>query len=271
MYSLCLRIGLIWGAAALGTTAEMQSLRVCADPNNLPFSNQAGEGFENKIVALVAQELNAKVDYTWWAGRKSSLKDSLGAGLCDLVMGVPAAVDSVLVTRPYYRSTYVFASRKDRGLRISSLNDPRLAKWRIGMHVVGGGYTPPAQALAKYGVCENLVPFSLLGGYGETNPPAKIMEAVSRGEIDVAIVWGPLAGYFGRTEANAIDITSVSPSSYSGVPFIYSISAAVRKGDDALLAAVDGALTRRCTAIRSILDEYGVPDAPEGNPPCDGR
>lgn len=244
-------------------------LRVCADPNNLPFSNQAEEGFENRIAEIVARDLGAKLEYVWWSERKSFLKTSLNENRCDAVMGVPDQLDSVLVTRPYYRSTYVFVSRADRNLNLTSLADPRLSEWKIGIHVVGDDYAPPAQALGHRGLSANFVAYSLFGAYGEPNPPSKIISGVTRGEVDVAIVWGPFAGYFGRRADASLAIAPVTPSTYFAVPFTFAISAAVRKGDVALLQELDEALSRNCQAIRSILTEYGVPRAPEGNPSCD--
>jgi len=137
--------------------AQERKLRVCADPNNLPFSNEAGEGIENRLAELLAHDMHAQVEYTWWAERKSFLKNSLGAGLCDVVMGVPPELDTVSATRPYYTSTYVFVERQDRGLKIASLNDPRLQQLRIGIHLVGENYAPPAHLLATRGIARQLV------------------------------------------------------------------------------------------------------------------
>ena len=133
----------------LCSAARARSIRVCADPNNLPFSNQAGEGLENKLAELIAAKLGAKLEYVWWSQRKSFVQNSLLAGRCDVIMGLPTSLGSVLATRPYYKSTYVFVSRKDRDLRVSSLADPRFAGWKIGVHVVGDDYAPPAHAFGE--------------------------------------------------------------------------------------------------------------------------
>ena len=199
--------------------ANARVLRVCADPNNLPFSNQAEQGFENRVAEVLARRLGATLEYTWWSERKGFIKNSLDAYRCDVVIGVPADLESVLTTKPYYRSTYVFASRKDRDLKLSSLSDPRLANWRIGMHIVGDDYAPPAQALARRGLSANLVGYSLFGPYGEPDPPSKLVTAVARGDIDVAIIWGPFAGYFAKQESVALDITPVSPEMFMAIPF----------------------------------------------------
>lgn len=239
--------------------ANQPVLRVCADPNNLPFSNQQGQGFENKLAEMLAQHLGAKLKYTWWTERKSFLKNSLGAGLCDLVMGLPASLASVDTTQPYYQSTYVFVSRHSDNLHVTSLSDPRLSEWRIGVHVVGDDYAPPAAALARRGVTGNIVGFSLFGQYGETNPARKLIDAVASGQIDVAIVWGPFAGYFAKLETIALDIVPVSPTTFLAIPFTYQIAAGVRKGDTALRARIDGVITSDSAEIRRILDQYGVP------------
>lgn len=246
-------------AACVMTAADQPVLRVCADPNNLPFSNEQEQGFENKLAEMFAGQLGVKLEYTWWAERKSFLKNSLEAGRCDLVMGVPASLTSVATTRPYYRSTYVFVSRHDRNLNITSLNDPRLAEWRVGVHVVGENYAPPAAALARRGIVANVVGFSLFGSYGVASPARKLIDAVANGDIDVAIAWGPFAGYFAKQERTPLDVVPVSPAMFLTIPFTYEIAAGVRKNDQALLTRIDEAIAGSAVEIRRILDQYGVP------------
>ncbi len=257
MFLRCLSCLLICASPFLA--AGESTLRVCADPNNLPFSNQQSQGFENKIAELAAAKLNVRLEYAWWTQRKSFAKHSLEQGACDVVMGVPNSLPDVLATKPYYRSTYVFISRHDRNLNITSLADPRLSDLRIGIHVVGDDYAPPAYALARRGITQNIVGFSLFGEYGETNPPHKLIDAVDRGDVDVAIVWGPFAGYFGQTAKAQLDIVPVMPSTFLGVPFTYDISAGVRKGDGTLKAELNQIFESEQAAIQQILDQYGVP------------
>jgi len=245
--------------ALLPAFAARQPLRVCADPNNLPFSNQQGQGFENKLAEIFAAKLGTRVEYTWFAERKSFLKNSLNAGECDLVMGVPAALPAATTTKPYYRSTYVFVSRRDRHLQVASLDDPRFADWRVGVHVVGDDYAPPAAALARRGITKNIVGFSLFGPYGEENPPRKLVDAVALGEVDIAIVWGPFAGYFARQQNVALDVVPVSPAMFLAVPFTYEISAAVRKGNDALREQLDSIIEANFGSIQQLLSDFGVP------------
>ena len=248
-------------AAPFASASDHRAVRVCADPNNMPFSNRQGQGFENKVAELLAARMGARLEYTWSAERKS-FASSLEQGRCDLVMGVPSTISSVVPTKPYYRSSYVFVSRKDRGLGISSLNDPRFASWRIGIQVVGENYAPPAAALARRGITKNIVGFSLFGKYGEENPPRKIIDAVADRDIDVAIVWGPFAGYFAQREQSALDVIPVSPATFLAVPFTYDISAAVRKGNSGLEQALNTAIQADSADIQRILAAYGVPEIP---------
>ena len=266
MFSRCLSVLLL---ALPALCADTHVLRVCADPNNLPFSNEAREGFENHLAAMIARDMGAKLEYTWWSQRKSSIKNSLDAGRCDVLLGVPANLHSVEATKPYYRSTYVFVSRRNRGLRVSSLNDPELEKLRIGIQMVGDGYAPPAQVLARHNLSANIAGYSLFGKNGEANPPARIIEAVARGDVDIAIVWGPFAGFFARRQSSALEITPVSPAAYMGIPFAYAISAAVRIGDTQLRGRIDDVLGQECSAIHALLRKYGVPQMPEGGLPCE--
>src|SRR5690242_9292188 len=119
---------------------QKRLLRVCADPNNLPFSNQQQEGFENKIADLIAREMNATVDYTWWAQRRGFIRNTLEAGQCDVVMGLPLGFEMAATTSPYYRSTYVFVYKKDRGLNLQSFDDPALRHLRIGVQLIGDDF-----------------------------------------------------------------------------------------------------------------------------------
>ncbi len=260
MYFRCLRILLAGAFSCLA--ADPNTLRVCADPNNLPYSNEHGQGFENKLAQLLASSLDMTLEYTWWAQRKSFVRNSLNEGRCDVLMEVPSSLDSVEATRPYYRSSYVFVSRRDRDLQIKSLADPRLATWRIGIHVVGDDYAPPASALAARGITQKISGFSLFGAYGESDPSRKIIDAVERGAVDLAIVWGPIAGYFAKSAASPLVIQPVLPPAMNGIPFVFDMSIGVRKGDNARKAMLEAALTKDSAQIAAILAEYGVPQVP---------
>ena len=242
--------------------AAARELRVCADPNNLPFSNSRQEGFENKLADIIARDMNAKVRYTWWAQRRGFIRNTLNAGKCDVVMGVPSSFELALTTNAYYRSTYVFVTRRDRKIDVRSFDDPRLRTLRIGVHLVGddGANTPPVHALSSRGVVGNIRGYMLAGDYSRPNPPARLIEAVANGDVDIAIVWGPLAGYFAKAPATALRLVPVSPAiDLPFLPQVYDISLAVRRSDKSLKAELDVVLERERRAIAALLAEYGVP------------
>jgi len=248
--------------AADARAQERRELRVCADPNNLPYSNERQEGFENKIAELIARELGATLSYTWWPQRRGFVRNTLREQKCDLVMGVPTSYELVLTTRPYYRSTYVFVYRKDRGYQIRSLDDPILRELKIGVHVIGDDYnnSPPAHALGNRQIVGNVVGYSVYGDYAEPNPPARLIEAVARGDVDLAIAWGPIAGYFAQKESVPLELVPVSPSiDLPFLPFVYDISLGVRREDEAFRDELDAILVRKQAEIRQILESYGVP------------
>jgi mxaJ protein len=243
------------------TVQQNRVLRVCADPNNLPFSNDRLEGFENRIAEVIASELNASVEYTWWAQRRGFFRNTLNSRKCDLVMGIPEQFDQALPTSPYYRSIYSFVYRKDRRLNIRSYDDPRLHHLKIGLQISNEDYAPPALALARRNILgSNIITYSVYGDYAEDNPPARIIDAVVGRDVDLAIVWGPLAGYFARQQQGVLDVVPVSPETDSPVlPMAFDISMGVRKGEQAFKEEIDQVLVRRREDIERILDEYGVP------------
>lgn len=248
-------------------TEPRQHLRVCADPNNLPFSNERLEGFENKIASLIAREMNTDVQYTWWAQRRGFIRNTLKAKECDLVIGVPSSLELASTTSPYYRSTYVFVYRKNRGLNIHSFDDPILSKVKVGVQMIGDDFanTPPAHALTNRNIIQNVKGYTVYGDYAQANPPARIIEAVAKGDVDVAIVWGPLAGYFVKRQKVPLEIVPVSPEiDLPYLPFVFDISMGVRRGDDAFKEELEQILARRRVEIESILDDYGVPRIKKG-------
>ncbi|MFL6289556.1 MAG: substrate-binding domain-containing protein [Thermoanaerobaculia bacterium] len=257
--NLAMVLALLAGAAGLlAASVPGRVLRVCADPNNLPFSNQRLEGFENRLAELVARDMDAEVSYTWWAQRRAFARSTLNAGRCDVVMGIPASYEPALATRPYYRSSYVFVTRP--GLTVRSFDDPVLRRVRIGVQLVGDDYAnaPPAHALAARGVVGNVHGYSVYGDYRQESPPAAVVAAVARGEVDVAVVWGPLAGWLARRYR--LEIVPVSPQiDLPFLPFVFDIAMGVRRGDTALKEELDAILERRKPEIEALLDEYGVP------------
>jgi mxaJ protein len=253
----------------LASGAAGTELRVCADPNNLPFSNQKQQGFDNEIASLAARELGRTVSYTWAPERGDSfVRKTILSGKCDVLMGIPSTYREVTPTKPYYRSTYVFVSRRTRHLNVRSLNDPALRKLRVGVHVISDDASnlPPAQALANRGIFRNIAAYSMYGDMSKPNPPAALIRAVERGDIDLAIAWGPLAGYFARHASSPLEIAAVTPQvDRPYLPFIYSISMGVRPGDKQLLRALNGFLDRNGDRIRAILQRYGVPMLDDAN------
>jgi mxaJ protein len=244
------------------SAAETDSLRVCADPNNLPFSNRAGEGFENKLAEMVAQNFGKAVVYTWWAQRRGFIRHTLKAGDCDLVMGVPAQYDLVEATRPYYQSTYVFVSQTARDLQLSAIDDPQLRSLAIGVHLIGddGNNTPPAHALGQQGIIDNVRGFMIYGDYREPAPPARLIEAVEHGEIDVAAAWGPLAGYAAKTSNVPLTITPiVADDRFAPQQFQFDIAMGVRKGDYAFRDRLNDFIAQHRAQIAALLQSYGVP------------
>lgn len=248
--------------SAVTVAAAPPPLRVCADPNNMPFSNRQQQGFENRIAALVAHDLGRRLEYVWSPQRRGFIRNTLNAGRCDLVIGVPAQYGLVQPTRAYYRSAYAFVSRRDRHLRIRSFDDQRLKQLTIGIQITGDDYDnpPAAEALAARHLAANVRGYTVYGDYSKPDPQRDLVDAVADGRVDLAVVWGPLAGYYGRREPAAIDITPVSPERQSrSLMFAFDIAMGVRRGDSALRDAVNGVIARRGAAIRRILTSYGVP------------
>jgi mxaJ protein len=240
-------------------------LRVCADMDNLPFSNQKGEGYENKIAELIANEWHSRLEYTWWPIRRGYFR-MLNGTYCDLVIESPVGIDMAGATKPYYRSGYMFLSRKGSGLEnINSLADPRLKKLKIGVNLFvssDGEHSPPEMALSRYGVVGNLVGYSV--AYDDTVRPEGIINAVAKKDVDLAIVWGPQAGYFIQKSPVPMVLTPLASDvdSATGYPMSYNIGMAVRRRDRAFRDSLNTLLDRKAPQIQNILKEYGVPAFP---------
>ena len=227
------------------------TLRVCSDPSNLPFSNANGDGFENKIAELIARDFHARLEYTWLPQRMGFVRNTLGRGACDVIIGVPSNYELASPTIPYYRSSYVFVSRN---AGVTSLDDPKLKSMRIGVQIAGGD-TPPVEALASRHLVNNMRGYPVVGGGARS-----IIDGVARGDVDVAIVWGPQAGYYARQQHAALEITPLSPQiDPPFLPFVFDISMGVRRGDTKLRERLDAEIERRRPDIERILDAYGVP------------
>ncbi|HEV7923027.1 MAG TPA: quinoprotein dehydrogenase-associated putative ABC transporter substrate-binding protein [Thermoanaerobaculia bacterium] len=233
-------------------------LRVCADPNNLPFSNQRQQGFENRIASLIARDFGARVEYTWLVQRPGFIRNTLRAGRCDMVMGIPSNYELALPTAPYYRSSFVFVSRRDRHLGITSLDDQKLRALKIGVQLVGDEGSPAIYALSNRGLARNLEGYLVASDYSQPEPARNIVDAVTRGEVDLAVVWGPQAGFFAKGQQ--LEVVPVTPQiDPPFLPFVFDISMGVRREDKALRDRLDQELERRRPDIERILDQYGVP------------
>jgi mxaJ protein len=242
---------------------DPEKIRVCADPDNMPSSNDKLEGYENKLATLISQELKAKLEYVWYPTRRGYFR-ILNGMYCDLAMEAPAGLDMAGATKPYFRSGYVFVTRKGSGLDdIKTLADPRLKKLKIGVNVYTSDAenSPPAMALSHYGVVGNLTGYSTF--FDENNRPEDIINAVSKKEVDLAIAWGPLAGYYAKQATVPLVLTALpAKDSLSEVPFQYNIGIAVRRKDKEFRDSLEAVLTRRQPEVQAILKEYAVPLLP---------
>ena len=244
------------------SAANARELRVCADPNNMPFSNEREQGFENQLVNLVAKNLNAEVKYVWWAQRRGNVRSTLKAGLCDVIPGVASGLEMLATTEPYYRSTYVFVTRSDRKLQLSGFDDTQLRHLKIGVQMIGDDFanTPPAHALTKRGIVDNVRGYMLYGDYAQDSPPRLILQDVANGKLDVAIVWGPLAGYYAQKIRPKLTLQSVGESNDGPeLPMVFAISMGVRRQDRELKHEIEQVLTEHREEIDALLHRYGVP------------
>ena len=237
-----------------------KQLKVCGDPNNLPFSNEKLQGIENKIADVIAKDLKLTVAYTWWPHQRGVVKRALNTSKCDVMLGIPKGYDPVLWTKPYYRTGYVMAYRKDRGLKLRSLDDKALLKLKIGVQV----NTPPHEALAQRGIADNVVGYQLMfdSNYHAEDYPGKLIEDLIAGNIDVALAWGPIAGYFAKKKGAPIEVVLLEGQSDAGTRFAFDISMGVRKGDKELKAKLEESIVRKRDEITHILEDFGVPLLP---------
>ena len=250
---------------------EAKAFRVCADPNNLPFSNSKREGFENKIADLFAKELGLPVEYTWYPQRFGFLRNTLRARLqgggfkCDIVMGVPFNYEQTATTRPYYRSAWMMMYVK--GKEIDNVKAPqdilKLPNLRSIKFGVFGG-SPAADWVLKYNLMEQMVPYRLQTGAIEDYTGQVIIEDLLPGKIDVLFIWGPIAGYFAKQHPELALISMQSENEKAkDVVFDFAISMGMRQPDKELKDQINKLIERNQDKINAILTEYGVPIAKE--------
>lgn len=248
-------------------------LRVCQDPNNLPFSNQQGEGFENKIAALFAQKLGWKLEHTWYPQRMGFIRNTLRAKVpdsdqfkCDLVTGVAKGFDMGLTTVPYYHSTYALAYMKGRGLDeiktpedLIKMDPAKRADLKIGVFA----RSPAVDWLLKHDMIGQMVPYQSQTGDPEQYTGQIIDKDLAEGKIDMAIAWGPIVGYFAKAKANAAPIEVVAfPSGDDEFKFDFSIAMATRHGEKEYRDRINQVIEGSRAEISAILKDYGVPQLP---------
>src|SRR4051812_6778994 len=193
-------------------------LKVCADPDNLPYSDKAQGGFENRLARIIAADLHQDVSFVWARPRRGFVRERMNKGECDVIISVPVGFRGLLTTNPYVRSSYVFVTRADRHLDLSSFDDPRLKKMKIGVQVLDDEYAPPAQALGRRGMLTNIVGYQAFD-----KVRGQIVSDVAQGKIDTAVVWGPLAGYYARRSHIKLQLTPVEPEHDGLIPFAYDL------------------------------------------------
>ena len=255
------RVRLICALVLVGCCGHVESrdLVVCADPDNLPFSDQHGGGFENRMAELVAHELDARLVYRWVPLRRGVVRKTLGAGLCDVLMGVPADPARGATTIAYYRSSYALVTRRNWGPTLSSFDDPRLRASRIGVPLIGadGAAVPPAEALARRGIVDNVTGFPV---YGALPVAQRMVDALASGQIDIAVGWGPTVGYYAQRAKVPLDLALATED--ASVPESFAIAIGVRDDESELRDELDAALGRERPRIDAILAQYGVPLLP---------
>jgi quinoprotein dehydrogenase-associated probable ABC transporter substrate-binding protein len=240
--------------AQTGELVATDALRVCADPSNLPFSNERGEGFENRVAALVGRALDRQVEYVFFPQVQGFVRNTLRAGRCDLVMGTVAGDDLMQNTNPYYHTTYVLAFRRGAEPPPERLDDPRMKSLRLG----AVARTPPVDLLVRHGLVENTRFFRLAVDTRIEAPGAEMVRAVAEGELDAAFVWGPIAGYQAKVKNLPIEIRAL-PTEPGAARMDYRITMGVRGQEPEWRRRINAAIRERQAEIDGILREYGVP------------
>jgi len=248
--------------AASSIIAEARELRVCADPNNLPYTDAKGEGFENKIAEVIATDWKANLRYFWFAQRRGFLRNTLNAHACDVVIGIPIGMHTLRTTKPYYRSGYVFVQRSD-ATPVSGFDDPKLAHSKIGIQLIGndGVNTPPVHELADRGIVSNVHGYMVYGDYDKPAPLKDIIDGLIAGDTDIAIVWGPEAGWFAANQKVPLKLTPVTNARLN-LPMTFEIGMGVRKDDAALAEDLEASIDRHRVEIDAIIADYHVPRLP---------
>jgi quinoprotein dehydrogenase-associated probable ABC transporter substrate-binding protein len=242
------------GLAQTGELVDRDTLRVCADPHNLPFSNEAGEGFENRIAELLAQDLGVELAYTWYPQSVGFVRNTLGARVCDVVMGIVTTSELMQNTNPYYRSSYALVQRADADVKVASLTDPQLADLRIG----AVARTPPIDVLAQHGLLKHLRPYQLIVDTRFDSPGRQMVEDVAAAKIDIGVLWGPIAGYWAKQQSVPIEVTPISGEN-AGARLDFRITMGLRRNEPEWKRVLNDFIAEHKTEIQAILLDYGVP------------
>lgn len=241
-------------AAATGEVVDRSKLRVCADPGNLPYSNDKGEGFENKIAELIAADLGVPLEYTWFPQTIGFVRQTLAAKRCDLIIGVATTNELMQNTNPYYRSGYVIVHRADVPVAGGRLEDPAFKELRLGLQP----RTPVATLAARHGLLTRAKSYKLIVDTRLEKPAREMVEDVARGEIDAALAWGPLAGYWVKELAPDLVLTPLAPDpGHERLDF--RVSMGIRYNEPDWKHLLNGLLEQHKADIQAILMDYGVP------------
>ncbi len=253
MSSLCRRLWFSILLLSSGMVFGQAPLRVCSDPNDLPFSNSSRAGFDNRVAEVLGRDLHRPVVFIWARVRRGFLRERFNKGACDMLMGVPDGMKHVRTTVPYYRSSYVFVTRRSDHLHLTRFDDPAIGQQRIGLQILEEDFSPPSLPLIRSGHTAQFVGFDSFGG-------DEIVRAVANRRVGFSVVWGPLAGYYAARQGVPLILSAVQPAvDPSGIPFSFAITIAVHSNDSALADALNAAIRRNQTRIRLILEEYHVP------------
>jgi quinoprotein dehydrogenase-associated probable ABC transporter substrate-binding protein len=247
-------------AQGAGLNAELELvdpnvLRVCADPNNLPFSNDKGEGFENKIVELLAEKLHKTLAYAWYPQATGFVRNTLGAHRCDLIPGFPQGDELVQGTNPYYRTAYALVIKPNSGLDdLDTLSDPRLRDKRVG--IVAG--TPPSTYLAANGLMRKAKPYPLVVDTRVDSSASAMLRDLTSGEIDVGVLWGPMAGYYAKEAGPPMRVKLLLKES-GGPPLVFRIGMGVRPSDQNWKRLLNRLIAENRAELNRLLIGFGVP------------
>jgi quinoprotein dehydrogenase-associated probable ABC transporter substrate-binding protein len=234
---------------------DPEVFRACGDPRNMPFSNEQGEGFENKLAELLAAKLGKKLGYTYFPQVTGFVRNTLGSHRCDVIMGFPQGDELAQVTIPYYRTTYALVSKPGSGLDdVTALDDPRLKDKRIG--IVAG--TPPSTNMAINGLMAHAKPYPLMIDTRLDSSAGAMIEDLAHGEIDLGILWGPLAGYYANRSEPRLIVAPLLKET-RGPPLIYRIGMAVRPSDQEFKRTLNKLIAENQPEINKLLISYGVP------------